>query len=991
MHYAIRAVLVLMGSCAAGPMVLAQIDTVSVGFRSISIHEGLSQGMVTWIMQDRYGFMWFATKDGLNRYDGYSFKVYRHDPSDSTSVRNSFITSITEDRRGRLWVGTSTGLDLFDQERESFTHFPCTDGDPLPTGPSKVFNGCGCQEISEDLAGNIWVATNQGLNRLALPRSGIPDAAAVTITVVISATDWTYASIDRAGVLRGHVKDQYAFAVDTREPDPRVVRIGLDRPDKYISEGQAFSRTNLLVLEDTVRDRIYGVHPYGVVQIDPRTNTATTLREFPEMKVLMMPYRIAVDANGALWLPSQGGRMLRFDPGNGNLASIRTDASDILPILEFVKCTYRDRNGLLWFGTSGYGLLTYDPRVERFHPVPGASVRYMAAARDGQLLLNESNFFFTLYNPSRQRRTFVMDERTVRQRHKVDWYSGSDALAEDRNGILWLNKGGLVAYDRRTGSLQRHAPPATVDGPGDPNATCFPFKLLGDTLWFANQLFQWFHVGSRTFGSYPFPIAPRSDPYSFVQSIHLDARGIFWLGTVSGLLRFDRRTGRWDHYTHDPSDAATLGVNVIFSLADDPAEPDRFLWIGTNGGGLDRLEKATGRVKRFTVNDGLPNDVVYGILDDEDGNLWMSTNKGIACFTPSTGAFRNFDAGDGLQDDEFNRDAYCKLPDGTLCFGGVKGFNFFRPRELVEDSTAHVIRITAIKLSNAEIDHRTPGSPLSVPAHLASGMRIPYSANMITFEFATLEYAAPKEHRYQYKLDGFDPDWVMADRSRAATYTNLDPGTYTFRVRGENRDGIWDPQGTSFMLEVLPPWWRTWWFYTICGIILIGGVLSYIINLERTVRLRSRELAEEKERSDALLRNILPEEVAQELKDTGTAEARHYDQATILFAEIVGLAEAVDRDGARELVDELNTCFKAFDRIIAARGSRRSRPSATPTSAPAACPTRGPHRPPMWCMRRWRCRTSWPGACLRAKPPDCRHSAFGWVSTRGPWWPASSA
>ncbi|MBK8226419.1 MAG: hypothetical protein IPK70_04520 [Flavobacteriales bacterium] len=918
-HLLLRLLLALgvWGSALTGA---AQIDTVALQFRHRSIKDGLSQGMVNWIMQDNYGFMWFATKDGLNRYDGYTFTVYRHDPSDSTTVRNSYTNVLLEDSKGRLWVGTSSGLDLFDRQREEFIHLPCLEAGAIlrTTRTEEVMSGCGCTDVQEDPAGNIWVTTNRGLTRVEVPASGPLDPERVTMRTVLPASDWTRATIDRAGVLRGHVRDQFAFAIDTRDKALRLDTIRLDRPDKYEFDGSEFPRTDILVVEDTVHNKLYGVNPYGVTQIDPATNRSTTLREFPELRILVIPYRIALDADGRIWLPAQGGLMLRFDPADSSITRISTEASDIRPVLEFVKCSYRDRNGLIWLGTTGYGLLTYDPRVDRFNPVTGNSVRYMAPMRDGRLLLNESNFL-TIYDPVRHRRVFSLaDLRAETVNFRL--YPGTEALAPDAAGAIWFTAGGLGRYDPERRVAEQFIPPLPSGQLAPPSQTCFPFEVTGDTLWFGAAAFHWFDLRTREFGLAAYPIPPVNEPYNFLQAIHRDAQGILWLGTLKGLLRFDLEARAWKHFTHEPKNAETLAADILFCIAADPNEPDRYLWIGTMGGGLCRFEKSTGIVKRFTTAEGLPNNVVYGILPDDDGRLWMSTNKGIARFDPRTQAFRNFVSGDGLQDDEFNRNAFARLADGTLCFGGINGFNVFDPRELKEDSTAHVIRITAVKLLNRDIDFRAAGAPLSTPPYMSSGMRIPYAANMVTFEFATLEFAAPEEHRYQYMLEGFDPDWVMAGNARSAVYTNLDPGTYTFRVRGDNRDGVWDTVGTSFTLEVLPPWWKTWWFYTLCAAFVIGGVVFYIVSLERTVRLRSLELEQEKERSEALLRNILPADVANELKDTGNAAARHFDRATILFAHLEGLAQASDQMSARELVQELNTCFIAFDGIVAAHG-----------------------------------------------------------------------
>ncbi|MBL7953916.1 MAG: response regulator, partial [Flavobacteriales bacterium] len=364
---------------------------------------------------------------------------------------------------------------------------------------------------------------------------------------------------------------------------------------------------------------------------------------------------------------------------------------------------------------------------------------------------------------------------------------------------------------------------------------------------------------TKTYHHVPYPRSRSGDTEQFLHSIHRAPDGVLWLGTSIGLLAYDRQAkedARWSVYANDRNDPSSLSADIVYTILGDPQDA-HILWVGTNGGGLNSFDTRTGKVKRYSTTDGLPNNVVYGILADDAGRLWMSTNRGIARFDPNTDTFRNYDASDGLQSNEFNRYAYCKQPDGTLFFGGVKGFNYFHPADIQDDRTASPIHITAIKLINRPVDARAAGSPLTVPAYLSEGMTIPHSANMVTFEFATMEFSAPEEHCYQYKLDGFDTDWIMAGTDRSAIYTNLDPGTYTFRVRGDNRDGIWDSAGTTFRLTVLPPWYRTWWFYALCVLAVGGGILLYIRLLTRqkrllesTVAARTAELSKAKERAE---------------------------------------------------------------------------------------------------------------------------------------------
>ncbi|MBL7957127.1 MAG: response regulator [Flavobacteriales bacterium] len=900
---------------------IARHDTVTLQFRHISIKDGLSQGMVHAITQDRYGFMWFGTKDGLNRYDGYSFTVYRHDPADSTTVRNSFINAVLEDRAGRLWVGTPTGLDVFDRATETFHHLPSTDefAQVLGATPVPVLQGHTVNHLACDALNNIWVSTNHGITRIAAKAPNEPLDGPWGFTYVHSVQAIQAVMVDSRGWLRS-ATDDMPYAIDTRDPELRVhamVEVGAKTDPNAREEG----RPGNSALEDTVRGRLYNVHNRGVMEVDPATNELRTLFEISHEAGIVTGHGALVDANGALWLPTRAGNLTRIDPQKRRVTSIQAEAPEQRAFMPYVKCVFRDRNGLIWLGLSGYGLLTYDPRIERFNVMPGPSVRYMVPGNNGKVVLCEGNFM-SQYDPKQRAYDWRIGIQEVRARTRfTEGFFGNDAVLQDRSGAYWAGKGGLVRYDHEKGALRRAIPKDASDPALPANSSCFPLKLIDDTIWFGvdSGLF-WFDPVSERYGRWPYPVTPVNNPYLFVQGIHRDPQGVFWLASVKGLFRFHRPSGKWEHHRNDPDDPESLSVDILFSIIGDPKEPEHYLWIGTNGGGLNRFDTRTGKVKRYTTKEGLPNDVVYGVLADEDGQLWMSTNKGIARFDPVAETFRQFTAGDGLQNDEFNRYGYCKLADGTLCFAGVGGLNTFDPKELKDDTRPAIVRITDIKLRNRSIVLRAEGSPLTEPPFRSTGMAIPYSDNMVTFEFATMEFSAPGAHRYQYKLEGFDADWIATQGIRSAIYTNLDPGTYTFRVRGSNRDGYWDEQGTAFMLVVHPPWWRTWWFYALCGIVAIGGVLAYTGSLRRTVRIRTSQLRREKDRSEDLLNNILPRDVAAELKQKGATEAVFVEEAAVLFTDFKDFTGMSGQLSAEDLVRELNICFSAFDRIMEKHG-----------------------------------------------------------------------
>jgi class 3 adenylate cyclase/ligand-binding sensor domain-containing protein/CheY-like chemotaxis protein len=887
------------------------VDTLALPFSQLTINEGLSQGMVSTIAQDHHGFMWFGTKDGLNRYDGYRFTVFRHDAADTTSVRESTITGLHCDRHGRLWVGTATGLDLFNERTERFVHVPIQ-------GPNGDWGSV--VHIVLDDNGDLWVSTTSALVKLtfATPFTDF-DLPAFTAT-------WYgqgYASVCRTrdGQLWGNF-NEHTFRIRPRHGAlDEVDTIGrIDYSPDKIQFGA------LTVVEDTLRDAVYGIYQNGIVQVDRRTGAIDYLLQDKNELNWLQALNPVVDRNGLLWFSTFRG-LYRFDPQQRRLALIRAIDPDLRETMSSLKWASFDRSGTLWVGSSGYGLVKYDPRNERFNNWPGPSVRALAIAQDDHVLASYYDTYLTKLDPVHRRTSLQIRGAFDRWPELKDQMGTdvADMTVQDHDGRYWsfFAYGTLLCHDPRTGRYELLRPeitPGVRDG-----GFHFPLYIGKDSaLWCGGDKALW-RVNTRTRACtpHPWPVPAVNNPYPFVTALHQGADGVVWVGTVKGLLRVDPVTQQWTSYAHDPGDSTSLSAPTVFTICPDPADGLNVLWVGTNGGGLNRLDTRTGKFKRLTARTGLPNDVVYGVLSDDLGNLWMSTNKGIARLDPRTGAIRSFNAGDGLQSDEFNRHAFCRDSRGWLYFGGVSGFNYFDPRALQQDSTPVAVRITGIKLINRSVEFGRPGSPLQLPVHLSEGMTIPYSANMVTFSFAAMDFAAPEQQEYRYTLEGFDADWIDAGRANSAVYTNLDPGTYTFRVRARNRDGIWDTRGTAFTLTVLPPWWRTWWFYALCGIVVIGGTLLYIRGLrrqqallERTVAERTRELSREKDRSEELLKNILPVNVANELKMRGHAEAKHFEQVTVLFSDFKDFTRVSEQLSAAELVDELNVCFNAFDRIM---------------------------------------------------------------------------
>jgi signal transduction histidine kinase/CheY-like chemotaxis protein/ligand-binding sensor domain-containing protein len=841
-----RGTLLLLACLAAGMPVRAQHDTLRVAFRTITIQDGLSAGMINGITQDRAGYMWFGTKDGLNRYDGYDFTVFRHDPADSTSLGNSHVESLLATRDGLLWVGTGSGLDVFDPATERFHHVALP-GSGTAAWPSNLV----VNRLAEDSRGRIWALSHHGLFMVQPPRHPL-GTAPLEATLMPSTTDLRLMTMDAHGMLRAwRTGSLVTVQFDTRQDSPRCDTL------RYTLPGGAVQAPalGLLAVSDTIRGRTYGVHADGIVQFD-EAGHARPVSDGPVTKPY--PFGVNVDLAGALWISSVGD-LWRRSPDGSRTSRVLPVSHDHDRLVAAVTSIYRDRGGVLWIGTNGHGLLRYDPHVERFNPTYCGSVRWMAPCPDGSVLTWTDRP--QRYDPATHRLVDLAVPRS-NVHEEVSGSLNTFSTVQDGRGILWSNHLDLIHPQQVDGARTRpglaredlYYLSSTIYG--------FPLVLSGDTiLCFGSKTnFSWLDLRTLRFERRPYPISDMGNAYHFVQAILRERQGVFWLGTMKGLLRHEPASNSWEG-PGGPGQSVTWLDQPIFCLLDDPAEPDHYIWAGTNGQGLYRVDKSSGAAVHYGTAEGLPNAVVYGLLADDDGLLWMSTNKGIARLDPATGTFRSF-AGDGLQSDEFNRYAYGKLADGSLLFGGVNGINQFDPRALRDDQRPVQVAITGIRLMNKPVVAGQAGSPLRTAAHLATELAVPYTAaTMLTLDFASMEFSDIGNRTYRYQLEGFDPQAIEAGQAHSAVYTNLSPGDYTFKVWGRNRDGVWNPEPQRLIVRILPPWYMTRWARALFALALLGAGLLFLHlrtrslrrhrdQLERTVQERTAEMRQAKERAE---------------------------------------------------------------------------------------------------------------------------------------------
>ncbi len=822
-------------------------------FQHYTIDNGLSQNLVYSICQDAQGFMWFGTKDGLNRFDGYEFKTYRYDPFDSTSLSGNTITSLFPDRNGHLWIGTSgSGLNTYDSRQDNFIH--------IDLDKSGKINHQNINGITEDGNGNIWVATDgQGLFRITFHEKNL-------YSTNYSVTHYIHHENNRESIHSDFVLSVYADSqkniwVSTVTGGLQTAQIisgnVIFRPveyemvimkqkimdDKIQFELPVSSNAGKEVLcppggswfEDNAGQLWMGTTS-GLLMIDRQRKKIlyynTTGAGNMDGHTLSIHYGPSVNGESPneLWFGMISGLGV-FNLKTQTLQFIRNVPQQISSLqLGKILCVYHDKAGNMWMGSSGSGLSKYDPYSNKF-PYPlyvsddkkftshDLSVRsfYKFPGRD--TLLIGTNEAIYIANPA----TGHISRITGNIIQIVYSFAGAGGAN------VWVaNNNGLAQFDTKTGLAQSYYP-KFLKTPRADNRLFKIFEENKNTLWLlnANSLIR-FKVASKSFTFYDFykdSVNPYSEPA--YGDIIQDRKGNLWLGTPEGLFYFDTTTHTFDHYINQPQNTSSLSFNVVRSLLADPSQPEKYLWIGTAGGGLNRLDLTTKKFIHFTSKNGLPNNVVYGILGDNTGKLWLSTNKGISKFDPKTFVFHNYGLNSGLQSNEFNSNAYYKTSDGKLYFGGIRGFNSFYPEKIESNNYVPPVVFTDFRLLNQSI---LPGDKTGLLQNSISATKsitLAYDQNNFSFEVAALDFAESEENKYQYQLKNLNENWIPLGTGRTITFSNLSPGKYILHVKAANSDGIWNETGTSITIIIKSPWWKTWWAYALY-ILIAAGILYYL-------------------------------------------------------------------------------------------------------------------------------------------------------------------
>jgi PAS domain S-box-containing protein len=836
-------ILAFLGSLYPPAPVRAQAPTPR--FTHLTDKQGLSCNIVWCILQDSQGFMWFGTQDGLNKYDGYTFTTYRHRHSDPNSLSNSTITVLYEDRTGTLWIGTDIGLDSFSGGAARFKHYPAV-GEKVGA-------------IYEDAASTLWIGTEgAGLFRHD-PTSGQfvqythdpADAHSLSDNNVVSIYE------DRSGIL--WVGTTYGGLDAFDRTTERFTRYRRDLENQH---SLSYDRVTAIV-EDHLGVLWVGTGSYYEVEVgglnafDRSTRQFTRYLHDPQDRHSLNNNQVRSiyeDRTGTLWIGTDDGLNL-FDRTTNTFVRYHHDPLNPHSLGSgAITEIYEDRTGTLWFGTDSEGISKYARVKEKFtryqhdpldpNSLSDGVIGALLEDRAGVLWIGiHGGGLDRLDRSTGQFTHYTHDPRDV---HSLG-HDHVKALCEDHEGVLWVGTNrGVDRFDRASGQFTHYVHDPEDAGSLSRGAVKVIMEDHTHTLWIAMEdpgSINKFDRTTETFTRYEYDPA---DPYSFidtygVRAIYEDQAGDLWLGTYTGLVHFDRNSETFTQYLHDAEDPHSLSHNFVWSIYKDQAG---ILWLAT-AEGLNRFDRTSGRFSAYTVEDGLANDNVMGILADERGNLWMGTSGGgLSKFDPRTETFKNYDVSNGLASNVMILGVYHQSEIGEMFLGTLDGFNAFYPADVQDNPHVPPVVLAAFRKFDEIVEFDTPLMDVEE-------ITLSYKDSFFAFEFAALDYSDPAKNQYAYQLEGFDKDWIYCGTRRYASYTNLPPGEYTFRVKGTNNDGVWNETGHAVKVTITPPFWETWWFRIAAAAVALG-ILSGVIS----VRMRDiAVLRESEERFRALFEN----------------------------------------------------------------------------------------------------------------------------------------
>ena len=891
------AILILLVSpfCSAKNALPAIPDDVR--FRHAINHDSEFVGEVLSIAQDSYGFLWFGGKNGLARYDGYQYKIYRHNPNNLESLSNNVVNDIVVDEEDNLWLGTDEGVNFFDRKNQIFIHYKHN-----PENTASLFHNRVISLFNEDNH-TLWIGGDGGLHSLSM------DTKLIT-----------------------RYPNQNSSASEQQLAGPYVMGLHVENDKVYLGSGIGLTIWDRSKREVTIwgtpvkpenlpstmiRDvfvdstaRVWVGTERGLASFNEKTEEFTA---YPAPEDIINGsntpvWKVMEDSNGEIWAASDGNGAYRLKKGETSLLNYPTNNRDpFSPQSPVFRTLIEDGVGDFWFGL-------YPAGVESI----------------------------TRYNAVFETHLNISDDNTSINANNIS------AIIEDEHDNLWLGAdgGGLNYYDTKTKtySVLAHEPddPTTIasnsimrmvshDGYlwlalfnggvskinlsnrkvtnytvklGSPNHlhNLHNFALHVDDrgdIWvgsMGNGIAK-YNKSNDTFNHVEYDPENNTVGTERVESISSDRKGNLWIGTHNGLVRFHPETKLVKRYLHLPSDNQSISNSWVTSVIEDNAGR---IWVGTHGGGLNLFNVENENFERIQQNDGLSSNIIYSMELDDAGSVWMSTNRGLIRYSPDNKKILNFSAENGLQGNQFTLGSSAKTKSGDLIFGGSNGYTRFNPKLLTPNSEPPKIAFTSLTVKEKPVDLKA-SDVITENILTADEITLNHHQNVFTIGFAALNYRISHENKYAFMLEGFDNDWNQAGNKLFKSYTNLDPGDYTFKVKAANNEGIWNEQGISIDIHIIPPPWQTWWAY-ISYISIIALIIVWYIHSQKKIAVQNSLVTQLQE--------------VDKIKDEFIASTSH-ELRTPLFG-IIGLAETVLENTAQML----STRDKNNIKMIISSGNR---------------------------------------------------------------------
>lgn len=795
---------------------------LTLNITQLSSSNGVSQHTILCIFKDRYGFMWFGTQDGLNKYDGYKTILYKHVIGNPHSLPANYITAINEDAEGNLWIGTRTGgLSRYDRAHELFTNFQCKPTDPHSLSSNNI------NTIYRDQKGNLWIGTEQGIDlynkngTFIRYTSGNKQLLSVSRTSVLSVLEDSSHQL-WLGTTKG------LFLFDRKSGSYKYIK------DKTTRTTAVNNNVNAIIEDDTHTNLWLGTNQ-GLSCFNKATGVRSSLAIEPDknsIKGINPVFCFAKAGNNKFWIGTNTTLQL-FDAGKKQMISIsdKTGGESYMPN-DGMYALLADKAGILWIGTSSEGILKYDKNLPIFPcykasltNAPSAKniIRGLAEDHKGNLYLatdagldyfERSNGSYKTYTHSANERNSLLSNYTTA------------VIVSKKTGNVWIgtSSSGLDCFTPQTGRYT-HFTAGSDKYHINSNVIDMLLEDREGNIWVATEQggVNVIHPHDRIITKYlnnPKDSSTICD--NTILSLLEDHSGNIWVGGYSnGVSIFNPATQKFKQLNNQNSQ---LNNNIISAFCEDWKGN---IWIGTMEGGLNCYNPTTGSFRSYTEQTGFINNTINYITEDGTGKLWITSNSGITCLDPAKNIFQNYNTYNGLKSLEFNLGSGIKLSNGEIAFGSINGFNLIDLNQLSVNKNKPVVVLTGFELANKHVVAGVKGSPLKQSILTTKEISLKYNQSVFTINFAALDYTVPDNNTYAYILEDFDSEWRYTGNQRQATYTNLNPGTYTFRVKAANNNGVWGNKEAVLTIHIIPPFWMTWWFRTFVILLIVSIVYGY--------------------------------------------------------------------------------------------------------------------------------------------------------------------